>query len=127
MAIWSGGGFNVSYLRRADWLRGKNIYYWGDIDEHGFQILHQLRSYYPQTRSVMMDRDTFDLLGDFVIEGKCNQAETLSLLTAEEAELYAILRGRRPLNRLEQEKIPQAYAEGRLRGVRGGSWSENTA
>lgn len=119
MAIWSGGGFNVSYLRRADWLKDKNIYYWGDIDEHGFQILHQLRSYHPQTRSVMMDRDTFDLLRGFLIEGKCNQAEKLSLLTEEEADLYAMLRRCRPLNRLEQEKIPQEYVEGQLRVVLG--------
>jgi hypothetical protein len=44
IAIWSGGGFNVSYLRNAGWLKTKEIYYWGDIDEPGFQILHQVRS-----------------------------------------------------------------------------------
>ncbi|MEY8760572.1 Wadjet anti-phage system protein JetD domain-containing protein [Chryseobacterium tongliaoense] len=26
------------------------------MDEHGFQVLHQLRSYHPHTQSVMMDR-----------------------------------------------------------------------
>ena len=30
----------------------------GDIDTHGFAILDRLRAWLPQTRSVLMDRDT---------------------------------------------------------------------
>jgi hypothetical protein len=109
IAIWSGGGFKVRYLRNARWLEDKNIYYWGDIDEHGFQILHQLRSYYNQTRSVMMDVATFDRFQEFVVAGEQNKAEKLSFLNEEEAHLYERLKKSRPLNRLEQEKIPQDY------------------
>src|SRR5258708_3859889 len=46
IAIWSDGGFMVSYLRDAGCLLEKKIFYWQDIDVHGFQILHQLRTYY---------------------------------------------------------------------------------
>ena len=46
IAIWSGGGFNVSYLKDIDWLKGKQFYYWGDIDAQGFQILNQFRIYF---------------------------------------------------------------------------------
>jgi len=109
LAIWSGGGFKVSYLRNARWLEGKNIYYWGDVDEHGFQILHQLRSYYNQTRSVMMDRTTFDRFQEFVVAGEQNKAEKLNLLNDDEAHMYEWLKKSYPLNRLEQEKIPQDY------------------
>jgi hypothetical protein len=111
IAIWSGGGFMVSYLRDAQWLQEKNIFYWGDIDEHGFQILHQLRTYYRQTQSVMMDRQTFDLFKEFAVAGERNKAESLSLLDIEEHRLYETLKSMPGSNRLEQEKIPQVYAD----------------
>jgi len=111
IAIWSGGGFMVSYLRNAQWLRDKNIFYWGDLDEHGFQILHQLRSYYSQTQSIMMDKPTFDMFQQFAVAGERNKAESLSLLNEEEHLLYETLKSRPGNNRLEQEKIPQAYAD----------------
>lgn len=119
MAIWSGGGFKVNCVRNTLWLQVRNILYWGDIDEHGFQILHQLRSYYPQTRSVMMDRAIFDRFGEFVVAGERNKAEKLSGLTEEEADMYEWLKKSYPLNRLEQEKIPQDYVDASLRLVLG--------
>lgn len=111
IAIWSGGGFMVSYLRDVQWIRGKNIFYWGDLDEHGFQILHQLRSYHSQTQSIMMDKPTFDMFQEFAAEGERNKAENLPLLNEEEHHLYEALKSRSGNNRLEQEKIPQAYAD----------------
>jgi hypothetical protein len=110
IAIWSGGGFNVSYLKNARWLADKNIYYWGDIDEHGFQILHQLRTYYKQVKSVMMDRLTFDRFQEFAVKGERNNANKLHFLNEEEANLYNLLKSRQN-NRLEQEKISQDYVE----------------
>lgn len=110
MAIWSGGGFNISYLNSAGWLAEKAIFYWGDIDEHGFQILHQLRSHYPKVRSIMMDGNTFDRFVEFAVAGTRNKAENLPWLNKDESELFARLK-RMEKNRLEQEKIPQSYAE----------------
>ncbi|MBB5437711.1 hypothetical protein HDC92_001385 [Pedobacter sp. AK017] len=109
IAIWSGGGFNVSHLKNALWLLDKCIFYWGDIDEHGFQILHQIRSYYQHTKSIMMDRQTFDAFQDFCVEGERNRSENLHFLDREEAELYAYLKTLSGRNRLEQEKILQVY------------------
>lgn len=111
MAIWSGGGFNVSYLRRVEWLSVKNIYYWGDIDEHGFQILHQLRHYCPHAESIFMDRKTFDRFNSFAVNGVHSFAETLDLLTPDEANLYRYLKSLENNNRLEQEKLPQGYVD----------------
>jgi len=115
IAVWSGGGFNISYLRHTEWLVGKNIYYWGDIDEHGFQILHQLRSYYPYTQSLMMDRLTYNAFEFYAAKGERNTAERLSLLSPAEAELYALIKAQPNKNRLEQEKISQYYIDQELR------------
>lgn len=117
ISIWSGGGFQISHLRDIPFLQQKKIVYWGDIDEHGFQILHQLRSYYPASGSIMMDRDTFDLFRQFAVTGARNKPETLDRLTEEEAALYAYLKTLDTGNRLEQEKIPQWYADGKLYGL----------
>ncbi len=114
IAIWSGGGFNISYLKNASWLANSNIYYWGDIDEHGFQILHQLRSYYPQVKSVLMDKDTFERFQQFSVTGQRNKSENLNLLDENEASMYRFLKSQESKNRLEQEKISQAYANGIL-------------
>jgi len=46
-------------MSNIHWLSDKNIYYWGDMDIHGFQILSQLRSYFPHVRSIMMDMETY--------------------------------------------------------------------
>jgi hypothetical protein len=108
IAIWSGGGFNISYLKNAVWLTEKNIFYWGDIDEHGFQILHQLRSYYPHVKSIMMDCKTFEHFAAFATVGARNKSENLSLLNDQERQLFNQLKSIEK-NRLEQEKISQVY------------------
>lgn len=109
IAIWSGGGFNVSYLRDVEWMKDKDIFYWGDIDEHGFQILHQIRSYYPGVESLMMDKEVFEAFRHSAVIGARNRSENLSLLTEGEAEMYRELKAMEVKNRLEQEKITQIY------------------
>ncbi|GEN74300.1 Wadjet anti-phage system protein JetD domain-containing protein [Chryseobacterium hagamense] len=116
VAIWSGGGFNISYIKNATWLSDKKIWYWGDIDEHGFQILHQLRSYYPHTKSVLMNRETFENFQNYTIKGARNKVQILNLLTKEENDLFQHLKSI-DKNRLEQEKITQAYADEYLKNL----------
>lgn len=111
IAIWSGGGFNISYLKGLKWLKDKDIFYWGDIDEHGFQILHQLRSYYPNAKSILMDKQTFEQFRDFAVDGPRSKSENLSFLDEAETFLYKQLKMLDVKNRLEQEKIPQYYIE----------------
>lgn len=117
IAIWSGGGFNVSYLKNIHWLKTKAIYYWGDIDEHGFQILHQIRSYYPQVRSIMMDTTTFETFKKYAVDGERSKAVNLYMLDEEESKIYTSLKQRESRNRLEQEKIPQSYVESVLTNI----------
>lgn len=110
LAIWSGGGFQVGLLKNAPWLLEKKIFYWGDIDEHGFQILNQLRGYYPATMSVMMDRATFETFRHLAGVGARSLSSVLDKLTEGELELFFYLKTQEH-NRLEQEKIPQAFVD----------------
>ena len=57
LVLW-GKGFEVDRAGSMPWLADADIAYWGDLDTHGFAILNQLRAWLPQTRSVLMDRDT---------------------------------------------------------------------
>lgn len=36
------------------------LYYWGDLDAQGFEILSQFRGYFPQAQSLLMDSETFN-------------------------------------------------------------------
>ncbi len=110
IAIWSGGGFNVSYLKNISWLKNKQFYYWGDIDAHGFQILNQFRTYFPNTVAVMMDEETLSSFKS--TEGQQTSNQNLQQLSESEMKLYNHLKENNI--RLEQEKITQSFAEGRI-------------
>jgi hypothetical protein len=102
-----GAGYGFDNLAAAPWLHQKDIYYWGDIDSHGFAILNQLRGFLPHAVSFLMDQQT--LLAHRSLWGVEAQPETANLarLNAEESVLYDQLRrshwGDRI--RLEQERI----------------------
>ncbi len=110
LALWSGGGFNISYLKDIGWLATKLIYYWGDIDEHGFQILNQLRSYYPHAKSMLMDMSTYIAFEKFAEGVPAAAIGELPLLHPHETEVFAFLKSHPLKNRLEQERITQEFA-----------------
>ena len=107
IAIW-GGGFAVHLLKEAHWLQNRTLYYWGDIDVHGFQILSQIRAYFPKITSIMMDEKT---LNHFHKDEKGDNFKIIEVpnLTLEEKQLYNLIQANNW--RLEQEKIPQWYVE----------------
>lgn len=105
-----GKGFGVGGLKGARWLANKQIIYWGDIDPHGFQILSQIRGYFPQTQSCMMDLETFREFENLATTGACTGVTELEHLTPEEHLLFNHLSSMEKNNRLEQEKIPHRYA-----------------
>ena len=104
-----GLGYGIHSLADTDWLQDKDIYYWGDIDTHGFSILSLVRSFLPQTRSFLMDRETLldhrSLWGQEENSKRC--LDTLLHLTPAEQTLYDELKNNTlALNvRLEQERI----------------------
>jgi len=102
-----GAGYGFANLAAAPWLHQKNIYYWGDIDTHGFAILNQLRGLFPHAASFLMDQQT--LLAHRLLWGVEAQPETgtLARLNTEESILYDQLRQNHwgEQVRLEQERI----------------------
>lgn len=105
-----GAGFRVGNLKAASWLNQKEIYYWGDIDSHGIQILSQIRGYFKHTKSIMMDFRTLNAFKEDWCRGEITTVNTLPYLNKEEEELFNFLKGQnlKPI-RLEQEKISHDF------------------
>ena len=103
-----GKGYALSSLKAAKWLLSYPIFYWGDMDVDGFKILSQLRSYFPQVRSIMMDMETYQAFQEFAVSIETPITEPPAYLTESEKTLYIYLVSHQ--QRLEQERITQEYA-----------------
>lgn len=105
-----GKGYEIDIIKNADWLINKKIYYWGDIDTHGLNILSRIRSFYKQTISVLMDMETFNKQEYKDLKGKEERPEFTipEYLTKHEIELFEFLLiqyKQSNFNRLEQERL----------------------
>lgn len=106
IVIW-GKGFAIESLKEVSWLSEKHIFCWSDLDAQGFQMLSQLRSYFPKTASFLMDNKTLELFKEFAVTGTTCNIDFLEKLSADEHLLFEFLA--RDNLRLEQERIPQWY------------------
>jgi hypothetical protein len=116
-----GAGYGFGALADAAWLGRCRVFYWGDIDTHGFAILDQLRAHLPRTRSILMDRATlFAFEAHWGVEEKPTRRD-LPRLDAAERELYDALRDDRirPGLRLEQERIGFGWVQRAVAGLGG--------
>jgi len=124
-----GSGFAAGALCAVTALAGRNLFYWGDIDTHGLRILSLVRARFPACRSVLMDEETFERYPEFRTDAPPDRAfRTPCLgdvsrndpagvpcaLTEEEQILYRRLAALSKANRLEQERIPVAWAREKL-------------
>lgn len=109
LAVW-GSGNGLAFLRHCHWLHAAHLYYWGDIDLHGFHILAQLRAYFPGVISVLMDAPTYQQHYAAAHAGPVPAAGAPGLLTPSETRLYNLLVASPAKNRLEQEHVDYAYA-----------------
>lgn len=103
-----GSGYAAASIGALRWLRDREVYYWGDIDTHGYAILDRVRVTVPHARSLMMDRAT--LLANKARWGQePKQVERrLAHLTDDETAVYEALLSDEygESLRLEQERIP---------------------
>ena len=114
LGIWGGGGA-AALLETAPWLARCRIFYWGDLDVHGFHILSRLRRAHPHLQSALMDDETLARFEPYwKIAGHAAYEET-SCLTSKEKALYLRLRDTGAL--LEQEKISHPYAVTKLQSI----------
>lgn len=110
-----GLGYGLDRLARIGWLRDVDVYYWGDIDTHGFGMLNRLRMLLPEARSLLMDRATLDAhrsLWGHESEDACYLGD-VSRLHPNERALYDDLRFHRlgERIRLEQERVGYRWLE----------------
>jgi hypothetical protein len=110
-----GEGFRVSRAGSLTWLRDVAVRYWGDLDTHGFAILHQLRAWLPQTESLLMDSETLLSHRDRWVPEPSPTSAALDRLTEAEHVVYDDLVTDRHAERvrLEQERIDWAWAMSR--------------
>ncbi|MDH2902733.1 MAG: DUF2220 family protein [Actinomycetota bacterium] len=102
-----GSGFSLAALRDIPWMDSREIVYWGDIDTHGFDILHRLRTRFESVQSIMMDRQT--LLThprQWVNEPSPTNRALTNLNDAERALYHDLIEDRfGQAVRLEQERV----------------------
>lgn len=112
-----GLGYGLERLTGVEWLRSKDLHYWGDIDTHGFHILDLMRARFPHTRSLLMDRETLLAHRSAWVREEPPFAGELPGLTVDERALYEDLIANRYGDgvRLEQERIAYGWVERRLR------------
>ena len=100
-------GYAVELLSSVGWLADREIFYWGDIDTHGFAILDRLRTAFPGARSLLMDEATLLAHTPLWVREDVPHRADLDRLTDAERALYDGLRDHRfgDRVRLEQERI----------------------
>jgi len=116
-----GSGYGFEMLRGTDWLNRCELYYWGDIDTHGFAILDQLRGSHEHAASFLMDRET--LMTHQALWGteESQELRDLTRLTRDEVALFNDLRDNRLGHRvrLEQERIGFGWLKSALDRLKG--------
>ncbi len=106
IAIWGRGGA-VGSLGAVTWLNNCQLWYWGDMDVHGFQILSNLRRHFPKTQSILMDQATFEKFYHFIVDSQPLAQAELGYLTPPEQQFFLELQKHNW--RLEQERLDHSY------------------
>lgn len=110
-------GKSIPYLLSClSWLKDHpHIYYWGDMDEDGFEMLNRARSVLPQIQSFLMEKDLLLRYQNQLVfdEGLRFELAKLPLLTPTEKEAFLSLHGQR----LEQECISEEDIRASLNAI----------
>jgi hypothetical protein len=107
-----GAGDAAALLASVVWLHSCRVFYWGDLDSHGFEISSNLRKEFTHVTSVLMDEDTFTSHSSFAIEANATRTKSKLNLVLGEQCLYERLVEKRIL--VEQERIPDIFSKARL-------------
>ena len=101
-----GAGLDLAWLR-ADWLRTRDLAYWGDMDTWGLHMLARARRHQPQLQPLLMHRELFDRhAATLAVAEPVNAGpEPPDGLTAGEQAFYRYLLGL-DKGRIEQEFLP---------------------
>ena len=116
-----GSGYGWQSLHDIPWLSKCMVWYWGDIDTHGFAILDELRAVLPHVQSIMMNNATLIAHQNLWGHEHTPTGRTLSRLTEAEQQLYNDLSSQRYAQnvRLEQEQIGYEFMLEQLQQIAG--------
>ena len=106
-------GNAATLLSAVPWVARAKLYYWGDIDTHGFAILCRVRQAFPTIESLLMDEVTMDRHRELCVDEPTPMltAETSNLREPEIALYKKLCTGHKgKYLRLEQERIFWPYA-----------------
>ena len=113
-----GSGDTVAILHGARWFSRAELWYWGDLDTHGFEALTLLRRAFPQTKSILMDEITFAAFQHYAVPAAPYISPEPLDLTETEKTLFNRLLADCML--LEQEHVSLMHATARLTQEIGG-------
>jgi len=101
-------GYAVNLLKSIPLFESVKLFYWGDLDIDGFNILHDFKKMYNHVKSVLMDIETVEYhqAEKIIIEPK-SKNRNLSSLNENELEAFEYLAENKW--RIEQEKLNQQY------------------
>lgn len=102
-------------LKNIPFFSSARIFYWGDLDEDGFQMLDQFRRHYPHTVSVLMDERTVLHHKSYIHSIPFRHNIGYDGFTAEETAAYRFLWNVQ--GRLEQEKLEQQFVQQYIRDL----------
>ena len=107
-----GAGDAAALLAAVGWLESCRVFYWGDLDCHGFETLSNLRRTFPRVSSILMDESTYSTHSIFAVSASPTRATERLNLNPAELALYETLVENGKL--LEQERIHCGYSTPRL-------------
>lgn len=112
IALVSAGG-SLHLLKEIPLFHNTLLYYWGDLDEWGFVMLHDMRLYYPHVSSLFMDEEVVVFhQKEMNRQPRPYREQTLPALTASEKRAFSLLSANN--GRIEQEKLNQHYVNKHL-------------
>jgi hypothetical protein len=103
-----GAGDAAALLSTVTWLNSCRVFYWGDLDSHGFEILSNFRKSFPHVTSVLMDEMTYSNHSTFIVKAASTRTKGKLELTENEMILYNRLVEEKSL--LEQERISNVFS-----------------
>lgn len=111
--VMFGSGFALGSLSEVPWLGSRELIYWGDLDTHGFDILHRLRGRFPAVQSMLMDEATLLAHCRQWVREPNPTTRPLPNLTPGEQDLYRALVEDRfgSAVRLEQERVRFSFVQ----------------
>ncbi len=114
--VLMGMGYGFEVLSQVSWLQDVAVYYFGDLDVHGLDILSAIRTKVPKVQSFEMNLETFCAFSNLAVRDPTKGlVETPKNLTAAEHALYEHLKN--SSLRLEQERVPLPHVNAAVKQI----------